>query len=97
MAAQNRNTSSTTHSIHTVKTTNILTYDINSDYDDFVEVSSRESKNGIFTFLLDSGADISLIKVNTLSPHVSISKSEIINMRGFARGMISSIGVAFKN
>lgn len=72
-----------------------MTYDINTDYDDFVEIHSLGSSNGIFTFLLDSGADISLIKLNALSFNVSIDNSEVVNMRGFARGMISSLGVVY--
>lgn len=67
-------------------------YSLNPNYSDFViletSICSRKC-----TFLIDTQADISIIKIGTLNFHVTYDTSEIIRITGITDDPICSLGV----
>lgn len=69
-------------------------YTMNLDYSDFVDLNCTIAKNTC-SFLIDTQADISVIKVNALKINTPIDKTEIINIRGITDKVMKSVGVVY--
>lgn len=66
-------------------------YSFDSDFTDFVNIDCNIS-NETCTFLVDSQADISVIKLSSLTNDFYYDTSEIIRIKGVTNGTISSLG-----
>ena len=57
--------------------------------------NSKHSRNNEFNFLIDTGASVSLLKINNLNPnHKTEIKTDIkISIKGITDGTISSFGL----
>lgn len=66
-------------------------YTMNLNFADYIELKTNVSENNIY-FLVDSQADISVIKLNSLNGKYKINVSEQIEIRGVVPTPIKSLG-----
>lgn len=67
---------------------------MNLDYADYIKVNLGNSKTANH-FLIDSQADVSIIKLNSLTENQTIGKSEIIQIFGVIKTPIESLGFIY--
>lgn len=53
--------------------------------------------NKLCKFLVDTGAEVSLIKLNSINPFIHIDQTRKINIKGITNGTVQSIGHCFGN
>lgn len=66
------------------------------NYADYVKLQCDFSQN-ILTFLCDTEADISVIKLSSFNNINKINKSEIISIKGIANDVVDSLGTFSAN
>lgn len=71
-------------------------YSLNLNYADFIKISCADAIRSC-TFLVDTQADISLIKISYINPNITINDSEIINITGITPNAISTLGTICTN
>lgn len=64
---------------------------MNSNFSDFISVKCAQSKKNI-QLLIDTEAQITILKISTLASTLNINKSDIIRMKGITTQAINSIG-----
>jgi hypothetical protein len=68
-------------------------YSFNSNPSDFIKLHTNVNNNKL-NFLIDTQADISVIKFSSIRSYAPIDRSQIINVKGVTHDTIQSIGVA---
>lgn len=66
-------------------------FSLNLKYSEFIYLNTQNTGNDI-TYLVDTQADISIIKVNSIHPNSSINTYNAISIRGVTDGIINSLG-----
>lgn len=69
---------------------------INNDLTDFISIKSPYARGNLI-ILVDSQADISIIKLSAIISNISIDKSEIISMKGITEEKQQSLDSIFIN
>lgn len=65
-------------------------YTLNPNYADFVQLNLF-NKNNPYTFLVDSQADISLVKISCLNPNIILNENEKISITGITTFSIQTL------
>ncbi|XP_036342563.1 uncharacterized protein LOC118751844 [Rhagoletis pomonella] len=66
-------------------------YCLNLNYSDFIELNCTDSYK-LCSFLVDSQADISLIKISSLARNSAINSSNTINITGVTTETVTTLG-----
>lgn len=61
------------------------------NYTDFIKINCIDTDHSC-TLLVDSQADISLIKISSLKPNIILNQNEIINITGITSNAVSTLG-----
>ena len=71
-------------------------YSFNLSFSDFISLQSKNF-NTNFIFLVDSQADISLIKISIINKSLNINTNEIINITGITPNTKTTLGTIHLN
>lgn len=73
-----------------------LIYSLNLNFSDYISIDIQES-DGKTSILVDSQADVSVIKSNALFHYLMFNENNIIDIKGITNNLISSYGTIFLN
>lgn len=68
-------------------------FSLNLNFSDFICINTSISNKSL-TLLVDTQADISILKLSEIVPNTFINLNEVVNIRGVTDGTIRSIGTA---
>lgn len=83
-------------SLPNIPNCDILTFDL--EYNDYVSIiSSIDNEILKYNFLVDTQADISVLKISSLPETFYLNTSKIINIKGITHDSLQSLGTIFVN